>query len=57
MIKIMLLVIVVSLSGCIGTVIGTAVDITTEIIKVPFKVGGAIVDVVSDDDEEENEDE
>jgi len=57
MIKIMLLVIVVSLSGCIGTVIGTAVDITTEVIKVPFKVGGAIIDGVSDDDEEEKEDE
>ena len=40
------------LSGCLGTVVGAAVDVTTEVIKVPFKVGGAVVDAVSSDDEE-----
>lgn len=41
-------------TGCIGTVIGTAVDVTTEVIKVPFKVAGAVVDVATGDDNEED---
>jgi len=40
-------------TACIGTVIGTAVDVTTEVIKVPFKVVGAVVDVATDDGEQE----
>jgi|UPI00037734FA hypothetical protein len=40
-------------SGCIGTVVGTAVDVTTEVVKVPFKVAGAVVDVATSDDKEE----
>ncbi len=39
-------------TACMGTVLGTAVDVTTEVIKVPFKVVGAVVDVATDDDEE-----
>ncbi|RMG92345.1 MAG: hypothetical protein D6703_02140 [Zetaproteobacteria bacterium] len=39
-------------SGCVGTVVGTAVDVTTAVIKVPFQVGGAIIDAASGDDEE-----
>lgn len=42
-----------SLSGCLGTVVGTAVDVTLEVAKVPFKVAGAVVDVVTDDEEED----
>jgi len=38
------------LSGCVGTVIGTAVDVAVEVVKVPFKVGGAVIDVVTGDD-------
>jgi hypothetical protein len=41
------------LSGCIGTVIGAATDATIAVAKVPFKVGGAVVDVVKGDDEDE----
>ncbi len=41
------------LSGCIGTVIGVATDATIAVAKVPFKVGGAVVDVVTGDDEDE----
>jgi len=41
------------LNGCLGTIVGTAVDVTLEVAKVPFKVAGAVVDVVSDDDEDE----
>jgi len=44
------------LQGCAGTIIGSVVDATIEIAKVPFKVGGAIVDVVRGDKEEKKED-
>lgn len=40
-----------SLSACVSTIIGTAVDVTIEVVKVPFKVGGAVVDVVTGDDD------
>ncbi len=49
----LLIALLFSLSGCVGTVVGTAADVAIEVVKVPFKVGGAIVDVVTDDDEEE----
>ncbi len=42
------------LPGCLGTIVGTAVDTTIEVAKVPFKVGGAVVDIASGDDEEED---
>jgi len=42
----------IPLTGCVGTVIGTAADVAIEVAKVPFKVGGAIVDTVSSDDAE-----
>ena len=51
--KIIFIACILGLTGCVGTVVGTAVDVTTEVIKVPFKVGGAIVDAVSDEDKEE----
>ncbi len=38
-----------SLSACVGTIVGAAVDTTIEIAKVPFKVVGAAVDVVTSD--------
>lgn len=41
---------VFSLSGCIGTVVGAAVDVAVEVVKVPFKVAGAVVDAVKKDD-------
>jgi hypothetical protein len=43
------------LTACLGAVVGTAVDVTLEVAKVPFKVAGAIVDVATpeeDDDED-----
>jgi len=40
----------VVLQGCVGTIVGAAVDTTIEVAKVPFKVAGAAVDVVTDDD-------
>ena len=58
-----LLLFVGSLSGCVGKIVGAAVDTTIEVVKVPFKVAGAAVDVVAgdgkkdkgDDDEAEEE--
>ena len=44
----------VSLVGCAGTIIETATDAAVAVAKVPFKVGGAVVDAVTDDEEEEN---
>ncbi|MFT6407030.1 MAG: hypothetical protein ACJAQ6_000440 [Arenicella sp.] len=42
------------LQGCLGTIIGTTVDVAIEVVKVPFKVGAAVIDVVSGDDENNN---
>jgi len=42
-----------SLNGCVGKIIGTTVDVATEAAKVPFKVGGAVVDVATGDDDPE----
>ena len=47
------------LQGCaalvVGAVVGTAATVAIEAAKVPFKVGGAVIDVVSDDDEEDDD--
>lgn len=43
------------LSGCLGTIVGTAVDVTLEVAKVPFKVAGAIVDVAIPDGDEKDD--
>ncbi|MEZ5478313.1 MAG: NF038104 family lipoprotein [Thiolinea sp.] len=42
-----------SLQGCAGLIIGAATDATIAVAKVPFKIGGAVLDVVTDDDEED----
>ena len=44
------------LPGCIGTLIGVTTDAAIEVAKVPFKVGGAVVDVVAGDDDDEDDD-
>ena len=45
----------VLLSRCVGTIVGAAVDTTIEVAKVPFKVAGAAIDVVTpDNDDDEN---
>ncbi len=52
------LILVFSLSGCLATAVSTAVDVGVEVVKVPFKVGGAIYDgVTGDDDEKAKKDE
>ena len=42
--------ILVMTSACVGRIVGEAVDVTIEVVKVPFKVAGAVVDVVTKDD-------
>jgi hypothetical protein len=46
---------VLLLTGCLGTVVGTAVDVTVEVAKVPFKVAGAVVDVATPDPDDEED--
>ena len=45
-----LLTLCAALQGCVGSLVGAAVDTTIEVAKVPFKVAGAAVDIVTDDD-------
>lgn len=40
------------LGGCVGTVIEATTDAALAVAKTPFKVGGAIVDVVDGDDDD-----
>ena len=39
----------------VGTVIGVATTVAVETAKVPFKVGGAAVDVMTDDDDDDDD--
>ena len=37
----------IMLQGCVvGNVVGTAIGATVEVIKVPFRIAGAAVDVI-----------
>lgn len=47
-----ILMLCMALSGCIGAAIGVVVDTTIAVAKIPFKVGAAVVDVATGDDEE-----
>ena len=44
-----------TLSGCFGFIVGNAVDLGIEVVKVPFKVTKAAVDVITDYDEEDDD--
>lgn len=35
------------ISGCVAQVVGTMVDTTIEVAKIPFKVGGAVIDLAT----------
>jgi len=50
-----MLVMCLSLTGCLGTVVGSAVDVTLEVAKVPFKVAGAVADVATSDDDKDKD--
>lgn len=47
-----ILVLTLSLQGCVGFLIGQAADVAVETAKVPFKIGGAVVDVATGGDDE-----
>ena len=40
------------LFSCVGAVVGVAVDTTIEVVKVPFKVVDAVVDLTVPDDDD-----
>jgi len=42
------LILALSLTGCIGAVVGVAVDTTTAVIKAPFQIAGSVVGVAAD---------
>ena len=44
-------------SGCIGMVVGQTTSAAIAVAKVPFKVGGAVIDVAAGDDDEKKKDE
>jgi hypothetical protein len=41
-------VLVCALTGCIGAVVGVAVDTTVAVVKAPFQIAGAVVGVAAD---------
>jgi len=49
---IVLILICLLLSACVGKIFGTAVDTSIEVAKVPFKVVGAVVDLAIPDEED-----
>lgn len=50
--KVLLLACVFSVtSACVSTVVGEVVDVSVEVVKIPFKVAGAAIDVVSGDED------
>ncbi len=38
-----------SLQACLGTIVGATADVAIEVAKIPFKVGGAVIDVATGD--------
>lgn len=56
LIRVMLsMIVAMMLNGCLGTIVGTAADVTIEVAKVPFKVAGAAVDVANGGEEEQKD--
>jgi len=51
--SLIILVACLMLSSCVGTIVGAAVDTTIEVVKVPFKVVGAAVDLAVPDGDDD----
>ncbi len=45
-------ILIIALSGCAGTIIETATDAALAVAKVPFKAGGAIINVIDSDEDD-----
>jgi len=58
--KLTVVVVLLVLQGCTAMVVGTTVGVVTtvaaEAVKVPFKVTGAVIDVATDDEDEDEDD-
>ncbi len=58
--KILRLITIVSLmlmlQACVTTIVGAVVDTAIEVVKIPFKVGGAIIDAASSDKAQDKKD-
>tara|TARA_R110002096_G_scaffold5863_2_gene27004 strand:- start:2055 stop:2237 length:183 start_codon:yes stop_codon:yes gene_type:complete len=52
-VRTVVVVLVCGLTACVGTIIETTTDAALAVAKVPFKTGGAIVDVISDDEDDD----
>jgi hypothetical protein len=50
-----LVVVSIPLSGCLGFIVGNAIDAGIEVAKVPFKVTKAAVNVITDDDDDKKD--
>lgn len=48
-----LLIVIASQTGCVGMAVEAATDLTIAAAKVPFKVGGAVIDLATDDEHEQ----
>ena len=46
---------IVLTSGCVGMVVGQTTSAAVAVAKVPFNVGGAVVDVATGDDDDKKE--
>ena len=53
--RVLVFVLLFGLNGCASTVIETATDAAIAVAKLPFKVGAAVVDVVSGDDDKKQD--
>ena len=56
--KLTVILVLLILQGCTAMVVGTTVGVVTtvavETVKVPFKVTGAVIDVATDDEDEDD---
>ena len=48
----LLMMLATTLSGCLGFIVGSAVDVGIAVAKIPFKVTKAAVDLITDDDDD-----
>ncbi len=46
----LLLVLTLGLGGCVGTIIEATTDAAIAVVKIPFKIGGAAVDMMKGED-------
>lgn len=51
--RLLMLSCVLLLPSCVGLVVGSTVDATVAVAKIPFRVAGAAVDVIIPDEEKD----